>query len=131
MRRFTDRSTEPRFQLKKKRSLQYFSTSPSQEIVAGLSQLPVERCKEEGRPLLIVGNHQYGGLDVGLFAEELLRVKGVLPRGLAHPVIFRGGQGQGTDQGAGQGMGGQGGKSQMSYFEGEELRKSKLCSSSL
>ena len=29
-------------------------------------------------------------LDTGIFIEELLRTKGVLARGLAHPVIFDG-----------------------------------------
>ena len=29
-------------------------------------------------------------LDTGIFIEELLRTKGVLARGLAHPVVFDG-----------------------------------------
>ncbi len=54
------------------------SVSPS----LGLSQIP------EGRPLLLVGNHSTLALDLGVLSEQFLREKGVLLRGLAHPVIF-------------------------------------------
>jgi hypothetical protein len=38
--------------------------------------------------LLLVGNHQTLALDLGVITEQFLREQGVLPRGLAHPVIF-------------------------------------------
>ena len=40
------------------------------------------------RPLLFVGNHQTYALDIGFVVEGLLKATGILPRGLAHPVIF-------------------------------------------
>ena len=48
----------------------------------GLSQIP------ENRPLLLVGNHSTLALDLAVLSEQFLREKGVLLRGLAHPVIF-------------------------------------------
>ena len=40
------------------------------------------------RPILFVGNHQTMAFDLGVLVEELLRARGVLVRGLAHPAIF-------------------------------------------
>ena len=40
------------------------------------------------RPMLLVGNHQTFALDLGLFVEQIVRERGFLPRGLAHPAIF-------------------------------------------
>ena len=72
----------------------------------------------EDKPLLIVGNHQFGGLDLGLVVAETIETRGFAPRGLAHPIIFRGGGGNGTGStpgfGGGAGGGGMGG--QTSYF---------------
>ena len=44
----------------------------------------------EGRPVLLVGNHQLYGADLGMIIRQFLREKDTLVRGLAHPAIFRG-----------------------------------------
>lgn len=38
--------------------------------------------------MLLVGNHQTFALDLGLMVEQIVRERGFLPRGLAHPAIF-------------------------------------------
>jgi hypothetical protein len=92
----------------------FFSTSPSNDVTSNLNHVPILELEKEGRPLLIVGNHQFGGLDLGLVAAELLEVKGRVPRGLAHPVVFQGGfMGNSTSSSR---MGG-GGGGQTSYFK--------------
>ncbi len=48
----------------------------------GLDAIP------DDRPILFVGNHQFYALDIGILIEEFLRKRNMLPRGLAHPVIF-------------------------------------------
>jgi hypothetical protein len=50
--------------------------------------------------MLLVGNHQTLALDLGLIAEQFLREKSILPRGLAHPVIFAQSFGEGGGEGA-------------------------------
>lgn len=49
----------------------------------GVSKFP-----EKTGPLLIVGNHQLFGADLRIIFYELMKEKGILPRGLAHPVLF-------------------------------------------
>ncbi|KAI3428285.1 hypothetical protein D9Q98_006664 [Chlorella vulgaris] len=60
----------------------FMSTGADGRRCLGLGQVP------SGRPLLLVGNHQTLALDLGVITEQFLREQGVLPRGLAHPVIF-------------------------------------------
>lgn len=37
---------------------------------------------------IAAGNHQTYALDIGFLVEGLLSQAGIMPRGLAHPVIF-------------------------------------------
>jgi len=98
-------------------SPKFFSTSPLNDVTANLNHVPINELYSEGKPLLIVGNHQFGGLDLGLVMAELLEVKGRVPRGLAHPVIFQGG-GFGSNSNTIRGDPGGGGMGgQMSYFK--------------
>lgn len=60
----------------------FISTAPDGRRSLGLGQIP------EGRPLLLVGNHQTLALDLGVIAEQFLKEQSILLRGLAHPVIF-------------------------------------------
>ena len=57
-------------------------------MVRGLEGLPAQGGGPDGRPTLYVGNHTTLALDMGVMIEELLREKGLLLRGLAHPIIF-------------------------------------------
>lgn len=60
----------------------FFSTAEDGSTQHGLAGVP------NGRPMLLVGNHQTFALDLGLFVEQIVRERGFLPRGLAHPAIF-------------------------------------------
>ncbi|KAG8466098.1 hypothetical protein KFE25_005668 [Diacronema lutheri] len=89
------RALEP---LRRLVSPRFFSTLPSGQRVPGLSALPKPRARGGGatpsldRPVLFVGNHQlFGVTDLPLLVEELLVTRGILARGLAHPVAFRAG----------------------------------------
>lgn len=73
----------------------FFSTSIDGTVAPGLGYVPTPedwagKFGEDNvrRPVLFVGNHQSLALDLGVLVEELLRNKGILLRGLAHPVIF-------------------------------------------
>ena len=72
----------------------FFSTDPvSGKRRRGLSRVPTDKNK----PLLFVGNHQLFGQDLGLIISELLEERGIVARGLAHPMAlglggFDGGQ---------------------------------------
>jgi len=80
------------------------------KISRGLGNVPVG---QQGRPVLLVGNHQLYGADLGLIVREFLKERQTLIRGLAHPMIFQSstttGQGEGqeavpTMTGGGPGM---------------------------
>ena len=60
----------------------FFSTDEAGVTRRGLSGVP------QNRPILFVGNHQTYALDVGPMVEALIRERGILPRGLAHPAIW-------------------------------------------
>ena len=77
----------------------FYSLDPeSGKVVRGLSGIPD---KQEGKPMLFIGNHQTLSLDLGLLVSEVYQEKGVLMRGLAHPVLFnQGGGGFGGVPGA-------------------------------
>jgi len=66
----------------------FFSTDSLGRHYRGLGQLP--STKEQ--PLLIVGNHQLGGIDIWLIVPELIEERNVFVRGLGHPVIFQNAQ---------------------------------------
>ena len=55
-------------------------------IVSGIKNIPTGI--ETGRPVLLVGNHQLFGADLGLLVKQFIDEKEVLIRGLAHPLIF-------------------------------------------
>ncbi len=64
----------------------YFSTDPnSGKRRRGLSHVPAT-----SKPLLIVGNHQLFGQDLGMIISELLEERGIIARGLAHPIALGG-----------------------------------------
>jgi len=70
--------------LKRLTSPVFFSRDASGSVQRGLAGIP------RTKPLLFVGNHQTYALDIGLLVEGILKETGILPRGLAHPVIFSG-----------------------------------------
>lgn len=59
----------------------FFSTNQAGKRRRGLSHVPSTKT-----PLLIVGNHQLYGQDLGLVYSELLEERGIIARGLAHPA---------------------------------------------
>jgi len=61
------------------------STSAQGELTLGLENIPGP---EHDGPVLFVGNHQTLALDLGVLCEQILKEKGTMVRGLAHPVIF-------------------------------------------
>ncbi|KAK9809406.1 hypothetical protein WJX73_003127 [Symbiochloris irregularis] len=69
-----------------------FSTDAEGRVHQGLAHLPTS-----GRPVLYVGNHQTMALDIGFLIEDVLRERGVLMRGLAHPAVFGGMSAADTD----------------------------------
>ncbi|KAL7538386.1 hypothetical protein ACHAXR_008527 [Thalassiosira sp. AJA248-18] len=69
---------------REKTSPVFFSTDPlSGERRRGLSHVPSTK-----KPLLLVGNHQLFGQDLGMIISELLEERGIVARGLAHPVAL-------------------------------------------
>lgn len=64
----------------------FFSTdSTTGQRRLGLSLVPTN-----DRPLLIVGNHQLFGQDLGMIISELLEERNIVARGLAHPTVAEG-----------------------------------------
>jgi pimeloyl-ACP methyl ester carboxylesterase/SAM-dependent methyltransferase len=62
----------------------FFSTDPiTLKRWRGLGKIP-----EKTGPLLIVGNHQLFAADLRMIFYELMVEKGILARGMAHPVLF-------------------------------------------
>ncbi|CAD7704397.1 unnamed protein product [Ostreobium quekettii] len=78
-----DRAAGPLKVLARLTSPVFFSTMDDGRIVQGLSGLPASR------PLLVVGNHQTFAPDMAMLVDELLKEKGILVRGLAHPFVSR------------------------------------------
>ena len=97
----------------------FFSASPNNDVTSNLNHVPIIELEKDGKPLLIVGNHQFGGLDLGLVIAELLEEKGRIPRGLAHPVVFQGGgfAGNSTSSSSSSSRRTGGGGGQTSYFK--------------
>ncbi|KAL7464755.1 hypothetical protein ACHAXS_005091 [Conticribra weissflogii] len=71
----------------------FFSTDPATgKRRRGLSLVP----SGEDKPLLIVANHQLFGLDLGMIIAQLLEERGIVARGLSHPVVSDGFSGMGS-----------------------------------
>lgn len=66
----------------------FCSTGPSGTRSFGLSGVPTPT-ETGGRPVLLVGNHQLLGLDLGPLVREFLIEKGIVVRGLAYPPAFQ------------------------------------------
>ena len=65
----------------------FFSTDPVSGMRRrGLSYVPTTA--STGRPILFVANHQLGGLDLGMIISQLLEERGIMARGLAHPLVM-------------------------------------------
>ncbi|KAL7526569.1 hypothetical protein ACHAXR_006268 [Thalassiosira sp. AJA248-18] len=73
-------------------SPQFFSTGPDGKRKLGLGKVP----KPDEKPLLFVANHQLIGLDLGMIIAQLLVERNIAARGLAHPIVFQGGNGGGA-----------------------------------
>jgi pimeloyl-ACP methyl ester carboxylesterase/1-acyl-sn-glycerol-3-phosphate acyltransferase len=65
----------------------FFSIDNAGRVVRGLGGVP---SGIEGRPVLLVGNHQLFGADLALLIRQFVKEKKTLPRGLAHPMVFQG-----------------------------------------
>lgn len=72
--------------LRKLLSPQFFSTGPDGKRNVGLGKVPTTN-----GPLLFVANHQLIGLDLGMIIAQLLEERNIAARGLAHPIVFQGG----------------------------------------
>eukprot|EP00579_Thalassiosira_antarctica_P032239 CAMPEP_0201998868 /NCGR_PEP_ID=MMETSP0905-20130828/5561_1 /ASSEMBLY_ACC=CAM_ASM_000554 /TAXON_ID=420261 /ORGANISM="Thalassiosira antarctica, Strain CCMP982" /LENGTH=747 /DNA_ID=CAMNT_0048554955 /DNA_START=1 /DNA_END=2244 /DNA_ORIENTATION=+ len=68
-------------------SPQFFSTGSDGKRKLGLGKVPTP---DDG-PLLFVANHQLIGLDLSMIIAQLLEERNIAARGLAHPIIFQGG----------------------------------------
>ncbi|CAG9466847.1 unnamed protein product [Pedinophyceae sp. YPF-701] len=60
----------------------FLSTAEDGTVGFGLDRVP-----DQG-PILLVGNHQLFAPDLGVIIQAFAIERGILPRGLAHPVIF-------------------------------------------
>jgi len=57
-------------------------------VFVGMENIPASLF-EQDRPVVFIANHtMYGILDVGLIIAHVLKHRGVLVRGLAHPAVF-------------------------------------------
>ncbi|GBF99661.1 acyltransferase chloroplastic [Raphidocelis subcapitata] len=68
----------------------YYSTLADGTVVQGFDGVPRRPAGGEGRPLLFVGNHGFFALDMYTMIPDMLEATGILPRGLAHPIVFAG-----------------------------------------
>ncbi|CAM9453397.1 unnamed protein product [Chrysoparadoxa australica] len=65
----------------------YLSTKADGSVVSGLGAIPD---KDPNKPVLFVGNHQTLAMDISLVVDGIYKEKGMLVRGLAHPVLLLG-----------------------------------------
>jgi pimeloyl-ACP methyl ester carboxylesterase len=70
----------------------FFTTDKNGKRWKNLVKFPSR--DSNSNPILLVGNHQFAASDLSLLVAELLKQKGMIFRGLAHPVVFRFGQGR-------------------------------------
>jgi pimeloyl-ACP methyl ester carboxylesterase len=90
----------------------FLSTSPAGEVEQGLRHMPVAS-GAGAAPVLFVGNHTLLAIELGLLIDEVLTHKGMLLRGLAHPVVFQ----QAQAQAGGFLGGGNGGEAMSNTFQ--------------
>jgi pimeloyl-ACP methyl ester carboxylesterase/1-acyl-sn-glycerol-3-phosphate acyltransferase len=90
----------------------FLSTKKDGTRVMGLGKVP-STIQTNGRPVLIVANHQLIGLDLSMIISELKEQRDIWARGLAHPIIFAGAQA--AQNGGAQG--GLGGGADVTEFE--------------
>jgi len=64
----------------------FLSRASNGKLQRGIANVPVG--VDTGRPVLLVGNHQLYGADLGIIVRQFLQEKSTLVRGLAHPVLF-------------------------------------------
>ncbi len=72
----------------------FFSTGKDGKRRKGLGFVPNNNNNvnaDQKKPLLFVANHQLLGLDLGMIIAQLIEERGINARGLAHPIIFQGG----------------------------------------
>ena len=62
-----------------------FLSMKNGRLQRGIGDVPTGK---EGRPVLLVGNHQLYGGDLSLIIRKFIEEKETLIRGLAHPIIF-------------------------------------------
>lgn len=62
----------------------FMSTDDKGKRWKGLGKLP----NTDG-PIVFVANHQIFGLDLGMIIAQLIEDRGIVARGLAHPVVFQ------------------------------------------
>jgi 1-acyl-sn-glycerol-3-phosphate acyltransferase len=63
----------------------FYSTNADGQVQQGLSGVPVS-----DRPVLLIGNHQLFAGDMYPMIQQFVQELEVLPRGLAHPIVFAG-----------------------------------------
>mmetsp|Transcript_24997 Transcript_24997/g.37375 ORF Transcript_24997/g.37375 Transcript_24997/m.37375 type:complete len:561 (+) Transcript_24997:2-1684(+) len=75
----------------------FFSSSADGTRRKGLGFVPKPNGDEISmkKPVLFVANHQLLGLDLGMILAQLIEERDIKARGLAHPVVFQGGDGFG------------------------------------
>ncbi|KAJ1455684.1 hypothetical protein M885DRAFT_519387 [Pelagophyceae sp. CCMP2097] len=61
----------------------FFSTALDGTVERGLAQLPLD-----GRPVILVGNHQLFGVDAPLLIGQILRERQLLPTSIAFPSLL-------------------------------------------
>ena len=91
----------------------YSTNAKSGKRSIGLGQLP----KEGNGPILFVANHQLLGLDLGMIISQLVEERGISARGLAHPIIFQGGDAIGAPSGQNEIRDRDGKQKQLNTFE--------------
>jgi pimeloyl-ACP methyl ester carboxylesterase/1-acyl-sn-glycerol-3-phosphate acyltransferase len=61
----------------------FFSTDNDGKRWTGLGKLSVD-----SNPIVFVANHQLFGLDLGMIIAQLIEDRGIVARGLAHPIVM-------------------------------------------
>lgn len=75
-----------------------FAVNQDGTVRRGFPSIPGVGSGTSKRPLLFVGNHTFVGFDLGFLADDILRSTGIMPRGMAHPVIARNFQPPGSSE---------------------------------
>ena len=92
----------------------FYSTNAKSGLrTIGLGQIP----KQGHGPTLFVANHQLLGLDLGMIISQLIEERDISARGLAHPIIFQGGDSFGAPSGQNEIRDKTGKRKQLGTFE--------------